>query len=89
MQYQRNSRFSPAIGMGRCYAKAERDPAERATPISRGHESAARLISAPSLAMVYSPHQEFDELYDHATALCRGTLFTELDKPFFGGRCQR
>ena len=36
-------------------------------------------------AMVYSPHQCFDGLYDPDTALERGTLFKELDLPF-GGR---
>lgn len=35
-----------------------------------------------SLAMVYSPYQHFDELYETGEALCRGTLFRALDKPF-------
>lgn len=39
-----------------------------------------------SLAMVYSPCQEFKGLYDVSEALCRGTLFSELYKPFCGGR---
>ncbi len=33
------------------------------------------------LAMVYAPCQVFRSLYDPATALSRGTLFTELDLP--------
>ncbi len=33
------------------------------------------------LAMVYAPCQDFRALYDPATALDRGTLFTELDLP--------
>ena len=36
------------------------------------------------LAMVYAPCQYFRALYDPATALNRGTLFTELDLPFGG-----
>ncbi len=36
----------------------------------------------PSLAMVYSPVQEWRETYELQTALKRGTLFKELDKPF-------
>lgn len=36
------------------------------------------------LAMVYSPCQLFRALYDPATALDRGTLFTELDLPLGG-----
>ena len=36
------------------------------------------------LAMVYSPLQEFRELYTPDVALDRGTLFAELDLPFEG-----
>ncbi len=39
-----------------------------------------------SLAMVYSPCQEFENLHDTAEALSRGTLFADLYKPFWGGR---
>ena len=35
-----------------------------------------------SLAMVYSPYQHFEELYEAGESLCRGTLFRKLDKPF-------
>jgi len=34
------------------------------------------------LAMVYPEWQEFRELHALDAALCRGTLFKELDKPF-------
>lgn len=37
------------------------------------------------LAMVYSPLQEFREVYDADVALGRGTIFAELDLPFEGG----
>ncbi len=43
------------------------------------------LTSYP-LAMVYSPLQDFRELYDLDKALERGTLFAELDLPFEGGK---
>lgn len=36
------------------------------------------------LAALYVPLQCFNHLYDMDTALRRGTLFSELDKPFFG-----
>ena len=36
------------------------------------------------LASMYAPLQNFENLYDHATALSRGTLFRELDLPFEG-----
>ena len=35
-----------------------------------------------SLAMVYPKWQEFRDLYPLETALVKGTLFKELDKPF-------
>lgn len=38
------------------------------------------------LAMVYSPVQEWGEVYDADIALYRGTLFPGLDKPFLGAQ---
>ena len=39
-----------------------------------------------SLAMAYVPYQRFEKLYDEDKALSRGTLFEELDLPFYGGK---
>lgn len=39
-----------------------------------------------SLAMMYVPYQRFEKLYDAEKALSRGTLFEELDLPFYGGK---
>lgn len=39
-----------------------------------------------SLAMAYVPYQRFERLYDGEKALERGTLFEELDLPFYGGK---
>ncbi len=39
-----------------------------------------------SLAMMYVPFQRFENLYDEEKALARGTLFAELDMPFYGGK---
>ena len=36
------------------------------------------------LAMVYSPIQEFRDMYEIDTALRQGTVFKELDLPFMG-----
>ncbi len=36
----------------------------------------------PSLAMVYSPFQEFENLYEPEEALSKGTLFADLYLPF-------
>ena len=41
-------------------------------------------MEACSLAMVYSPAQEWRELYPINDAIRKGTLFAELDKPFLG-----
>lgn len=39
-----------------------------------------------SLAMAYVPYQQFRDLYEPEEALNAGTLFRELDKPFYGSR---
>ncbi len=44
-------------------------------------------ISAPSLAITYSPWQEWNCVYEAERALCRGTIFPCLDKPFLEGGC--
>ena len=36
------------------------------------------------LTMAYVPMQKFGEVYSENDALKRGTLFPELDKPFYG-----
>ncbi len=41
-------------------------------------------LSGYPLAMVYAPCQDFRALYDPATGLSRGTLFSELDLPLGG-----
>lgn len=37
-----------------------------------------------SLGMMYVPFQRFENLYDGEKALERGTLFADLDMPFYG-----
>lgn len=39
-----------------------------------------------ALAMCYVPNQPFEDLYDDSKALERGTLFANLDLPFYGGK---
>lgn len=41
-------------------------------------------LDGASLAMVYSPEQAFDGLYEPEEGLTRGTVFIALEKPFFG-----
>ena len=40
---------------------------------------------ARPLAMVYSPEQEWRDLYDSEEGHKKGTIFKELDLPFLGG----
>ena len=44
------------------------------------------LVDGMPLTMGYVPRQSWINTYDSATALCRGTLFPELEKPFKGYR---
>lgn len=39
-----------------------------------------------SLGMMYVPFQRFENLYDPEKALTRGTLFADLDFPFYGSK---
>ncbi len=41
-------------------------------------------LEGKSLAMVYAPKQYWRKLYTPEDALMHGTLFTELNMPFFG-----
>lgn len=46
------------------------------------------LLNGLPIAMAYVPWQEWCGLYPAEKALCRGTIFEELDKPFWGiGGC--
>lgn len=38
------------------------------------------------IAMAYVPWQLWNQVYSFDKALCEGTLFPELDKPFIGRR---
>ena len=40
-----------------------------------------------ALAMVYSPKQEWQNIYCEEEGFIAGTIFKELDKPFYGAKC--
>lgn len=46
-------------------------------------------VDEMALTMAYVPWQQFSETYEPAKALKAGTIFPELDKPFFGRRARR
>jgi len=52
---------------------------------SRGRD----MLYGMPLAMGYVPWQNFECTYEPAQALQAGTIFPELDKPFFGRRGMR
>jgi len=43
----------------------------------------------PTLAMVYTVSQNWRGIDDSECGFCRGTIFDELDKPFYGDKCKR
>lgn len=49
----------------------------------------AEPIENAVLAMAYVPMQKFGRLYNNEDALCAGTLFADLDKPFYGKGVKR
>lgn len=46
-------------------------------------------VDEMALTMAYVPWQQFSETYEPAKALKIGTIFPELDKPFYGRRARR
>ena len=58
-------------------ATARRDSTPDVTPPSGHH---------PSLAMAYVVPQSFGNLFELSVALQKGTIFQELDFPFYGGK---
>ncbi len=76
MEFLRTDRFRPT-----CALRPSGTPTCPTLPLSE--KTAVNTVSDPtSLAMVYSPRQPWQNLYDPMKALSRGTLFADLDKPF-------
>ena len=53
----------------------------QACPLKDGR---APLPDDPVLAMAYVPFQQWGQTYEPERALDAGTLFPDLDKPFYG-----
>ena len=64
-------------------AEAESEASVFACNLSGDYPKSWGLVGYP-LAMVYSPIQEFRNIYEIDKALEQGTLFKELDLPFMG-----
>lgn len=73
-------------GSGSCCEHASDPIGARAEAGGHCNEALASACAGePSLAMVYSPHQIFDNVYSPEDALANGTLFAELNKPWKAG----
>lgn len=44
------------------------------------------LPADPVVAMAYVPYQQYNDVYTPEKGLDRGTIFPDLDKPFYGRR---
>ncbi len=55
-----------------------------AMPMIHMSEEAANCINSMPLTMAYVPMQSFGVVYEPEKALCMGTVFPDLDKPFTG-----
>ncbi len=54
---------------------------------SNEYKGISKLPKNPVVAMAYVPFQTCTDEYDVEKALCYGTLFPVLNKPFLGGKC--
>ena len=50
---------------------------------------ASHALSGLPLAMVYSPCQEWDRIYDDEEGFERGTIFSDIDFPFYPTPCNK
>ncbi len=79
MEYPKNAIYYPNSTFGR-RSMAQSVPAAA----ERNIQAKNPCLSGMSLAMVYSPCQEFENLYEPMEALRCGTLFCKLHMPFTG-----
>jgi hypothetical protein len=76
-----NNRYQP-YRFNRCVGQTN-GVSNRITPYS---EMTLQELPNLALAMAYVPWQSWSETYDSQRALCRGTIFPQLDLPFgYGG----
>lgn len=52
------------------------------------HSAKTPFPENPALAIAYVRWQELSNVYEPEKALIQGTLFPELDKPFYGRRAR-
>lgn len=79
-------RLDERIGNRLCDGTLPRNDSDNEMNGCGGENTGGWGLHSHPLAMVYSPLQEFHQLYAPEVALERGTLFAELDLPFEGGK---
>ena len=76
-----NNRYQPYR-----YNRCPSQPNGSYSKIAPYSEITLQELSNLPLAMAYVPWQNWSETYDNQRALCRGTIFPQLDLPFgYGG----
>lgn len=61
----------------------------RQTPVYTVERTGKDGLEGMPLAMAYVPWQRWQNIYDAEKGFCNGTIFQELNLPFFGvGGCQ-
>lgn len=90
MRFEGNSRgisrsdyrqFADFLGMSQCKGQPRMEPSPSPTP------SACNSLEHP-IGMVYAVKQCFENIYDPESALMHGTIFEELNKPFYFSGCK-
>ncbi len=81
---QSDKRYCPTRPMDNCQT-----PIQPRYTDNRNYDTANTAEMNYRLAMVYSPYQEWQNIYCGEKALENGTLFAELNKPFAGYKCTK
>ena len=83
MEYPRNTMYYPNNTFGR---RSQIPQNFAVGAASNNAKPKNPCLEGASLAMVYSPCQHFEKLYEPMEGLRRGTIFCALDMPFTGNR---
>jgi hypothetical protein len=82
MEYPKNTVYYPNSTLNRRVTAEPRFPVAHACI----EKPPANCLDGASLAMVYSPCQHFEKLYEPMEGLHCGTIFCKLYMPFTGNR---
>lgn len=69
------------------YCDGLMQPQYPSCPMPQPGYALSALPKNPVTAMAYVPFQTDSTMYEAEKALCCGTAFPDLDKPFYGGKC--